>query len=330
MLRRKLNRARTADEQLARLEASVTSTEAALVEAQKRGRELLKSQKEQQRLLTTGGSRDESGRKLSELREDIRIAKERLRVRTEANEADAQQIVLAERRCADLQAGMGDLERRYAAHQAQAAAAAHRAELAAAQREARAEKLEAEVEAEVANVEAQRVEQHAQRVKSKVMLRSLKAEVVRLEELLKDVLMERKRGELKARQAQDRARERDRARPERKREAQPEVATEALEPAPHVARAAETADKQATASAMALEEVSLNPHKPLPQIAAAAVAPPSPAVCANEIAESLPSQSTKAAPSSPHLKAGVEDDGDGENDYDDDFDEDIAEDEVED
>lgn len=59
---------------------------------------MLKSQKEQQRLLAAGGSKVDSGRKLSELREDIRIAKERLRVRTDANEADAQQIVLSEKR----------------------------------------------------------------------------------------------------------------------------------------------------------------------------------------------------------------------------------------
>ena len=51
--------------------------EGGMSEAQKRGRQLLKEQKEQQRLLAMGGSREESGRKLAELREDIRIAKER-------------------------------------------------------------------------------------------------------------------------------------------------------------------------------------------------------------------------------------------------------------
>ena len=149
MLRKKLQRARTADEQLGKLEAAVASTEASLAEAQRKGRELLRTQKDQQRLLAAGGSRDESARKLSELREDNRIAKERLRVRTEANEAEAQQIVLAEKRCADLQAGMGELERLYESHLRTAQEAAQRAEAEVAEKEQRALLLEAQlIEAE--------------------------------------------------------------------------------------------------------------------------------------------------------------------------------------
>ena len=102
MLRRKLVKARTSDELLVRLESAASATEAAHIEAQKRGRELMRTQKEQQRALANGGSREESAKKLTEVREDLRIQKERLRVRKEQNEADGQQIVLAEKRCADL------------------------------------------------------------------------------------------------------------------------------------------------------------------------------------------------------------------------------------
>ena len=48
MLHRKLDRARGADDQLQRLEASVSAMEAQLLEAARRGRELLMLQKEKQ------------------------------------------------------------------------------------------------------------------------------------------------------------------------------------------------------------------------------------------------------------------------------------------
>ena len=65
--------------------------------------------------------------------------------------------------------------------------------------------LEAEVEAETAYLEAQRKEQQAHRAKAKSHMKILRAEVARLEELLKTVLQERKRGELKAKQKEVRA-----------------------------------------------------------------------------------------------------------------------------
>ena len=296
MLRKKLQRARTADEQLGKLEAAVAGTEAALAEAQRKGRELLRTQKDQQRLLAAGGSRDESARKLSELREDNRIAKERLRVRMEANEAEAQQIVLAEKRCADLQAGMGELERLYESHLRTAQEAAQRAEAEAAEKEQRALLLEAQAEAEVLQVEAQRLEHQQQRAKARSMARQLKAEVIRLEELLKDVLMERKRGELKAKQASERARAKgDKKARETPREGRGAI-SEVSSPAGEVPRGAEVGSSRvaddlrqvearmrehgshaaaaaAAAAAVAAEaaaaqiQPSINPFKVLPQIA---------------------------------------------------------------
>ena len=91
MLKRKLARARGADDAFARLESSVEHMESALTESTKRGRELLKSQKEQQRLLQQGVTREDSGRKLVALRDDLRVAKERLRRGTDCNEADTLQ-----------------------------------------------------------------------------------------------------------------------------------------------------------------------------------------------------------------------------------------------
>jgi chromosome segregation ATPase len=305
MLRKKLQRARTADEQLGKLEAAVASTEASLAEAQRKGRELLRTQKDQQRLLAAGGSRDESARKLSELREDNRIAKERLRVRTEANEAEAHQIVLAEKRCADLQAGMGELERLYESHLRTAQEAAQRAEAEVAEKEQRALLLEAQAEAEAQQVEAHRLEHQQQRAKARSMARQLKAEVIRLEELLKDVLMERKRGELKAKQASERARakgdKKARETPREARGAISEVSSPAGEVPPgaevgssrvaddlrqlearmrehgsHAAAAAAAAAAVAAEAAAAQMPPSINPFKVLPQIAPPSAEPTEP------------------------------------------------------
>lgn len=224
MLDKKLGRARGADDQLHRLETSVAQMEAALQEAAKRGRELLMLQKEKQRLLAAGGSREDSGRKLVAMRDDIRVARERLRRATEGNEADAAQVAMAEQRLSDMTAEMRGLEDQYSQHMRSAHEARAKLEMEATQREKRAARREAEVAAVVASVEAEREAQLQQRVKAKVQLKELKHEVSRLEEMLKEVLNAKKRVELKAKAAQERARERERERvhgklAEREREA---------------------------------------------------------------------------------------------------------------
>ena len=198
MLHKKLDRARGADDQLMRLEQSVSQMEAQLLDAAKRGRELLMLQKEKQRLLAAGGSREDSGRKLAALRDDIRVARERLRRATEGNEADAQQVVMAERRLSDMAAEMRGLEDQFSQHQRRAEEARAKLEMESTQREKKASRREAEVAAATAALEADRDAQLQQRVKAKVQLKELKHEVTRLEEMLKEVLNAKKRVELKA------------------------------------------------------------------------------------------------------------------------------------
>ena len=219
MLRRKLHRARTADEQLARLEENIRSMESALQDEQKRGRVLLRNQKEQQRLLAAGGSREESASQLADLREDLRVGKERLRRGTESNETEARQLAEIERKRSELSEDLQPLEQQYSVHQQAAAEVRKRASAADAARESQVERKEAVAERMVAIVEAEREKQFEQRVKAKAMAKVVRAELNRMEDALKRMLDAKKRVELKAKAAQERAREKERGVREREREA---------------------------------------------------------------------------------------------------------------
>ena len=152
------------------------------------------------------------------------LARERLRRATEGNEADAQQVVMAEQRLSDMAAEMRGLEDQFSQHQRRAEEARAKLEMESTQREKKASRREAEVAAATAALEADRDAQLQQRVKAKVQLKELKHEVTRLEEMLKEVLNAKKRVELKAKAAAERQREKERERlhgkqAEREREA---------------------------------------------------------------------------------------------------------------
>jgi hypothetical protein len=164
-----------------------------LVAEQKRGRELLRAQKEQQRLISAGGARDDSVRKLTELREDLRVARERLRRGTEANEVKARHVAEAEARSSALALDLKPLEIQFATAMQQAATARKRVDVEAAEREATAARLEAQAERAAAVVEAEREKQLEQRVRAKAQGKGMRAEVNRLEEALTLMLNAKKR-----------------------------------------------------------------------------------------------------------------------------------------
>jgi hypothetical protein len=159
----------------------------------KRGRELLRAQKEQQRLIMAGGTRDDSVRKLTELREDLRVARERLRRGTEANEVEARHVAEAEARTTALSDELKPLEVQFAQAMQQAAAARKRVDVEEAEREATAARLEAQAERAAAIVEAEREKQLEQRVKAKAHGKAMRGEVNRLEEALTLMLNAKKR-----------------------------------------------------------------------------------------------------------------------------------------
>lgn len=64
-----------------------------------------------------GVDKEDSKRRLQELREDVRVAKERVRRQQEQNEADGAALATLERRCADLSAEVEALAGQYERHQ---------------------------------------------------------------------------------------------------------------------------------------------------------------------------------------------------------------------
>ena len=201
-----------------RLEGVVKRMNDDLVSEQKRGRELLKAQKEQQRLLAAGGNRDDQVHKLAEFREDLRVAKERLRRGTEANEIEARNVAEAERRCGDLAASLKPLEQDYTKHVKQVKDVKRKEDAAEAAKEAKAQTEEAKVERAVGIVAAERAAQLEVRVRAKAQAKALKAEVARIIEELKKREDAKKRVELKRKAEYEKQRQLEREARERERE----------------------------------------------------------------------------------------------------------------
>ena len=168
----------------------------------------------------------------------------------------------------------------------------------------------------------------------------LRGEVARLEELLKETLQERKRGEIKAKQASERQRNKEAAKKEREK-AEVLLAGQAPAPYPQVATSAATPVATGDAAAAAPppppppppaaeepEEVRLNPHALLPEIEAGAPggSPAKPAPIALGGASPRPAPLGEATPASKRsLGSPGREEAYDDDDFDDDFEEDVDE-----
>ena len=183
MLQRKMARV-TSVEHLHVLEATVQAKTAALEEARRKGKELKRAQKENDRKFDVARTEDPS-RDLGALGEDVRVTRKHLARLAQDNAKEAQAQQLEQQRCADLEAEVGAVQRDVDAGSGARAAAAQEAARAAREQDERAAVLKAQAQDELAEASHEQAEHRQQLQRTQAQVKMLRSEVEALEGHLK-------------------------------------------------------------------------------------------------------------------------------------------------
>lgn len=185
MLHKKMARVRSVDH-LSVLEATVAAKQTALEEARRRGRELAREAKEQDRRLDNcvRGVEDPS-KELASLGEDVRVARKHAARLAEDNARDARELKKGSALAADVEAEVAAAQSTVDAGAGARAVVAERAARAATERAGQAAALLQQAAEETAGAGAEHAEHRQQLARTQQQVKMLNTEVLALEGHLK-------------------------------------------------------------------------------------------------------------------------------------------------